>query len=155
MKKHLITAAWGGGVGGLLDILYAVLLWGVFLKLGAVTILQSVAQGLIGTATYHGGAATAALGLALHFFIAYVMALVYIAASVRLPALNAHPWIYGALYGVVLFVVMNFVVVPLSAIGPRPMTLVGAIRGLLPHVLFVGPAIAVFTARRAQLPGGS
>ena len=55
------------------------------------------------------------------------------------------------IYGVALFVVMNFVVVPLSAIGFRPMSLPGVLRALLPHVIFVGPAIALVAARRARL----
>ena len=46
-----------------------------------------------------------------------------------------------------LFVIMNFVVVPLSAIGWRPMSATGALRALIPHVIFVGPAIALFAAR--------
>jgi hypothetical protein len=47
---------------------------------------------------------------------------------------------------------MNFVVVPLSAIGYRPPTFWGSVRALLPHILFVGPAIALITALRARAP---
>ena len=78
---------------------------------------QSVASGLLGKASYEGGNATIVLGLALHFFIAFVMALVYVKASHRLPVLVCRPVLMGVLYGFVLYVVMNFVVVPLSAIG--------------------------------------
>ena len=46
---------------------------------------QSIASGLLGKAAYEGGSATAPLGLALHFFIAFVMALVYVLAARRLP----------------------------------------------------------------------
>jgi hypothetical protein len=153
MKKHLVTAALGGGVGGLLDIAYAIVLWGFILGGSPVGILQSIAAGLIGKeAAYGGGAGTAILGLALHFFIAFVMALIYILASRKIPVLAARPLLMGFLYGFVLFAVMNFVVVPLSAIGWRPMTWMGAMRALPPHILFVGPAIAWFTARRAKLP---
>jgi hypothetical protein len=47
---------------------------------------------------------------------------------------------------------MNFVVVPLSAIGFHAPSLKGAIRALIPHVLFVGPAIALAAARRGSTP---
>jgi uncharacterized membrane protein YagU involved in acid resistance len=75
-------------------------------------IWQSVASGLIGKSAFDGGTATAVLGLALHFFIAFVMALVYVLASRRLPVLIARPIVMGMLYGLALYVVMNFVVVP-------------------------------------------
>jgi hypothetical protein len=150
MKRDLATAALGGGIGGLLDIAYALIVWGVILGDNPAGVLQSIAAGLLGNEAYAGGAATAALGLALHFFIAFVMALVYVGASRRLPILAARPVLMGAVYGVALYLVMNFVVVPLSAIGFRPPSLGGAIRALFPHVAFVGPAIALIAARRAR-----
>jgi hypothetical protein len=152
MKRDLTTAALGGGIGGLLDCIYATVTWGFILGDDPAGVWQSVAAGLLGKASYQGGAATAALGLALHFFIAFVMALVYVRASRRLPVLSARPWIMGMLYGAVLFLVMNFVVVPLSAIGFHAPKLMGAIRTIIPHVLLVGPAIALVTARRAAAP---
>lgn len=147
MNRTLGTAVSGGAVAGLLDIIYALVLWGFILDVGALKILQSIASGLLGPTAYDGGAATAALGLALHFLIAICMALFYVLAAKRLPVLTSRWLLMGSLYGLVLFAVMNFVVVPLSAIGWRPMTPWGAFRALLPHILFVGPAIAWFAAR--------
>jgi len=150
MKRHLVTAAIGGGIGGLLDAIYATVLWGVILGSNPSGIWQSVAAGLLGKASFDGGNATAVLGLALHFCIAFVMALVYVLASRRLPVLLSRPILMGVLYGFVLYGVMNFVVVPLPAIGWRAPTLAGSIRALIPHILFVGPAISLIAARRAR-----
>lgn len=152
MNRTLGTAAWGGGVGGLLDILYAIILWGFILGGSPVGILQSIASGILGPAAYEGGAATAILGLALHFCIAFCMALTYVLLAKYLPVLTSRWLLMGFLYGFVLFAVMNFVVVPLSAIGWRPMKPWGAFRALLPHIIFVGPVIAYFAARRATPP---
>jgi len=149
MRRALTTAAIGGGIAGLLDCIYATVVWGFILGDDPAGVWQSVAAGLLGKASYQGGHATAVLGLALHFFIAFVMALVYVLASRRLPVLTARPLLMGVLYGAVLFIVMNFVVVPLSAIGFHAPKLMGAIRTLIPHVLFVGPAIALVAARFA------
>src|SRR5262245_8768332 len=113
MKRSLSAAALGGGVGGALDIVYAIVLWGYILGGSPVKVLQSVAAGLLGKAAYEGGAGTATLGLALHFFIALCMALVYVLASRRLPVLVSRWKLMGVLYGLLLFAVMNFVVVPL------------------------------------------
>jgi hypothetical protein len=155
MKRTLGTAALGGGVGGLLDILYAITLWGFILGGSPVGILQSIASGILGKAAYDGGAGTAALGLALHFLIAFCMALAYVLAARRLPVLTTRWRLMGFLYGFALFAVMNFIVVPLSAIGWRPMTPMGAFRALLPHIVFVGPVIAYFAAKRATPPAVS
>ena len=152
MKRDLGTAAIGGGAGGLLDAIYATVLWGFILGDNPAAVWQSVAAGLSGKAAYDGGNATALLGLTLHFCIAFVMALVYVRAARHLPLLLQRPILMGALYGLVLYAVMNFVVVPLSAIGFHAPSLKGAIRALIPHVLFVGPAIALAAARRGSTP---
>ncbi len=152
MKRDLGTALIGGGVGGLLDALYATVLWGFILGDNPAGVWQSVAAGLLGKTSYEGGSATALLGLALHFFIAFVMALAYVRAARKLPALVQRPVLMGVLYGFALYLVMNFVVVPLSAIGFHAPSPGGAIRALIPHVLFVGPAIALTAAKRDSKP---
>jgi len=152
VKRDLGTAAIGGGAGGLLDAIYATVLWGFILGDNPAAVWQSVAAGLLGKASYDGGPATAFLGLALHLCVAFVMALVYVRAARHLPVLLQRPVLLGALYGLLLYAVMNFVVVPLSAIGFHAPSLKGAIRALIPHVLFVGPAIALAAARRGSTP---
>ena len=68
-------------------------------------------------ATFDGGVQTAALGLALHFFIAISMAVAYYLVARRWPLLWRQPWLCGAVYGVFLYVFMNYVVVPLAGGG--------------------------------------
>jgi predicted ABC-type sugar transport system permease subunit len=67
----------GGLVTGTLDIVYACLFWALKADVPARRILQSVAAGLLGSASFDGGSRTAALGLFLHFFIDSTMAVVY------------------------------------------------------------------------------
>jgi uncharacterized membrane protein YagU involved in acid resistance len=88
------------------------------------------------------------LGLASHLFIACVFAALYVMASRRWRALIERPVLLGGVYGLAIFFVMNYVVVPLSAAtvsGPKgifyPL-------GLLVHIFLVGVPIALF-ARRA------
>ena len=52
MKRDFGTAAIGGGVGGLLDAIYATVLWGFILGGSPTGIWQSVASGLIGKPSY-------------------------------------------------------------------------------------------------------
>lgn len=114
-----------------------------------VRIPQSIASGLLGRDAYAGGAATAALGALLHFAIIAVIVMVYVAASRRAPSLVRRPWLYGSLYGLAEYAVMNQVVVPLSAAAVGPTAPAALVNGLLIHAFGVGLATALF-ARAAQ-----
>ncbi len=134
---------WGTLAVGLLDGLDAIVFFG-FRGVTPVQVLQSIASGLLGRAAFQGGAATAALGALLHFFIAFAVVATYHLASRRLPSLIRHPWVYGPLYGLLVYLIMNEVVVPLSAVasGPKPLAVV--INGLLIHAIGVGLPSALF-----------
>jgi hypothetical protein len=134
----------GGLVAGTLDILYACIFWAVRAGVPAERILQSVAAGLLGGASFAGGSGTAALGLALHFFIAITMALAYYLMARRWARLQQHPWLYGAGYGVLLYAVMNYVVVPLSAAAPGSRDPVWITLSIAVHALFIGIPCALF-----------
>lgn len=109
----------GGLIAGALDITYAITAYGpLSYGVSAERVLQSVAAGWIGReAAQAGGAGTAALGLASHFLLATLMAAVFVFAAQRLRTLTQNALLWGLLYGLVLYVAMNYVVVPLSAAG--------------------------------------
>ena len=135
----------GGLVAGTLDIVYACVFWAVKAGVPVRRILQSVAAGLLGAASFEGGAATAALGLALHFLIAVSMSAAYYLASRRWAVLRERPLACGPLYGLGLYVVMNHIVVPLSAAGPGSRDPVWIGLTVAVHVLLIGIPIAVFS----------
>ena len=136
----------GGLVAGTLDLLYICTFWALR-GVGPVRIFQSVAAGWTGRdAAIAGGWRTAALGLASHYLIAICMAAVFFLAARRYPALVRRPWLSGALYGIVLYAVMNYVVVPLSAAGTGALP---ALRWtdllhLAAHMFLVGASCAWF-----------
>lgn len=140
---------WGTIAVGVLDLLDAFLFFG-WRGVPPPRILQSIASGVLGRAAYQGGAGAAALGLLLHFVIAFGIVLVYVAATRLVPALHRRPWLYGAVYGIAAYLVMNRVVVPLSAavVGSGPTPLPVLINGLLIHMIGVGIPSAL-TARAA------
>lgn len=133
----------GGLVVGTLDIVFAMTFWSWRADLPALRVLQSIAAGILGQASFEGGIETAAIGLALHFFIALSMAVVYYVAARRWPALwqQAVPW--GTVYGLLLYGIMNLLVVPLSA-SPAPADPLWVILSVPVHVLLVGVPIALF-----------
>jgi hypothetical protein len=139
----------GGLVAGTLDIVYACVFWGLKRNVPVQRILQSVAAGLLGEASFEGGGRTAALGLALHVFIALSMAVVYYLVARRWSLLWQRPLLCGAGYGLLLYGIMNYVVVPLSAAGRGgSKDLLWITLSIAVHVLLIGIPIAIF-ARRA------
>lgn len=142
LKKALVL---GTVTVGTLDILDAFIFNG-FRGVSPGRILQFIASGLLGREAFAGGAATAALGLLLHFFIAFVVVAIYLLASQRLPILARRPFALGPLYGVLVHLIMHYGVVPLSAVtrAPGPMPLASVINQLLIHALGIGLVTALF-----------
>ena len=155
-RSRAITAiAVGGVAAGILDICSAI---GAWLPRGVppVRILQSVASGVYGGDAYQGGWSTAIVGLGLHFLIALTAAAVFYAASRVLRFMTDRPVLAGFIYGELVYLFMNFVVIPLSAIGERaPLSLQSLITGPIGHLLFVGLPISLAVrhyAGRRPLP---
>jgi len=150
-RSALPAVVLGGLVAGTLDILYAFVFWH-FRDVAPGAILRSVASGVLGEAAYEGGAPAAALGLGLHFVIALGWAALFYVAARRFSALVQHAAVAGMLYGLVVYVLMNYVVVPLSASPLTPshdgVVIVG---GVLAHVFLIGLPIALI-ARRTLAP---
>jgi len=142
----------GGLVVGTLDITYACVFWALKAGVPPQRIFQSVAKGVLGAAAFTSGAASAALGLFLHYFIATTMSIVYYLVARRWTALVDRPLLFGAAYGLVLYAVMSYIVVPLSAArgGGSGGTLWVAL-SIIVHALLIGVPIALF-ARKAIYP---
>ena len=132
---------WAGLVCGTMDITAAFVVYGYYVLL-PMRLLQGIAAGLLGSRSYEGGIATAALGLLCHYCIAYSAAAVYFAASRAMPILVDHFIGFGALYGVAVYYFMQLVVIPLSAATRRPFSMRLTIIGVVIHIFCVGLAIA-------------
>ena len=145
--RAILTA---GFVAGALDIIAAFVIYG-WLGVSPIRILQSISAGLLGAEASRGGLPTAALGLVLQFVIATAAALVYYVASGPLPMLRERPIALGSIYGVVVWIVMNFVVVPMSAVPKRPMNWRLAPLIIFVHIICVGIPIAMVLSRSRSL----
>lgn len=139
-----------GTAVGSLDLLFA---WGFWQShgVGMTRILQSIASGLLGKASFEGGTATATLGAGLHYFIATMFGVAYYLVSLRRPGLRRRPIAFGLSYGVLLYLVMNFIVLPLSAAGmPKFNNLPWVASSVAMHALF-GVICAQFARKAGAL----
>jgi uncharacterized membrane protein YagU involved in acid resistance len=143
------TIVWGGLLAGVLDSVDAVVAFGLK-GMNPIQVLQYVASGVLGTSAFQGGLRSAGLGVLLHFFIAFVVAAVYYGASLKLQALYRKPLILGFTYGAAVYLFMNYIVLPLSAVPKNPFSLPLFLNGVIGHGIFIGIVIAWFARRSSS-----
>jgi hypothetical protein len=134
--KLILPILVGGAVAGTLDLITAFISYGP-------NVPRAIAAGLLGRQVMHGGVAIWILGVFLHYFIAFSAATVYCLAARKLMMLKDHFVVCGIFYGIGFFLVMNLVVLPLSALhATGPYQLHGLIQGLLVHMFIIGLPIS-------------
>ena len=141
---------WGGLIAGAIDIGVASI---TTLMHGGqpMRMLQGIAFALIGPSAFKGGWGTAAVGLACHFAIAFGAAAAYYLVSRFLSVMVREPVVCGLLYGVPVFWITNFIIVPMSKIGRMlPSTPNQMMIGLVVLMVGVGLPIALMTRRYAR-----
>lgn len=146
------TILLGGLAAGIGDLLFAFTFYGYFRHFPYLRIFQGVAAGLLGLSALQGGISTFVLGILLHFVVATCIAAVFFLASRFLPFLIRYAVICGPIYGMIAYLVMNHVVIPLSAIPrrPRPFVLKFFLIEIIAHAFLVGLPIALIARRTAQ-----
>jgi hypothetical protein len=140
--RHSTLAAilWGGFIAGTVDIGAASLISGY----SPIVILKYIAGGVLGRGSLAGGMDNAALGLVLQWIMSIIIAAIFVLA-LRKRVTRPHLWtIWGIAYGVVVFVVMNYVVVPLSAMHRVPQFTVFSFIANLAAMLLFGWIIGFF-----------
>lgn len=149
---------WGGLTCGVFDISQAFLAWGLLMNVPPVRILQSVASGALGSQSFQMGWKSGVIGLGFHFLIAFGAATVYWFASRHIRFTIEHAFVAGIIYGECVYLFMNFVVVPLSAIHRFPtFSTAHILTGPIGHTILVGPPIALIARhysgyQRAPVP---
>ena len=143
------TIVWGGLIAGTLDAVDAVIAFGL-LGMNQVQVLQFISTGLLGPEAFKGGLPAAALGAALHYLIAFAVAAVYYTVALRAPGLVRKPVVFGLAFGAAVYLVMNYFVLPLSAVPRSQFSLALFLNGIIGHALFVGLPIALLARRSAR-----
>lgn len=133
----LITVA-AGAVAGITNLVAAGAIFGGTMAHG----FQMIASGLLGQEAFSGGFRAAILGAVLHFAISMAAAALYVWAALRHRALLRHWLVGGVLFGVLAYLVMNLVVVPLSHAASPDFSFGMIVKELVAHTILFGVPIA-------------
>jgi hypothetical protein len=153
LPKAFETIVCGGLAIGILDFLDASIFFPLYYGISFLDVWHGPAAGLIGRdASRSGGLNTALLGILLHFAVAFSIASVYFLLSRALPPLIRHPIISGILFGLAAHFVMQYVVIPFSAIHAWPTwpSVVSLLNSLIGHAVLVGLPVALIANWSAQ-----
>jgi uncharacterized membrane protein YagU involved in acid resistance len=147
-RSALRATMLGGLIAGTIDIGAAALInW-----VNPLIILQAIASGVLGRSSFHDGLSSQVLGLLLQWLMSIIIAACFVFAALRLPLLRKRWVAAGLAYGVVIFFVMNYVVVPLSAVGHRPHFTVSRFSENMLAMLLFGLIVAYFARATSPRP---
>ncbi len=133
----------GGILSAAIDLTYACTYHGFVNNIPPVRILQAIGSGVFGDESFKMGSTSAAVGFVAHFFILIVAAGIFNAARRRFAFLREHAYPSGMVFGLGIYLTMNYIVLPLSAAPHFKATPVGALSDFAVHVLLLGPAISL------------
>jgi hypothetical protein len=148
--NRILTVAWIGLAAGTLDISENII-FNHFRGITPKMIFQFIASGLIGLRSIHMGWASVALGVAIHYCIALSWAAIFYMASRRMGVLTRRPVISGLAFGGVVYVAMNYLVLPLTLVphvkaAKTPAALISNVLALL---FCLGLPVALLVKRYA------
>ena len=138
-------------VCGTLDILFAVILTLMRGKEPAA-MLRFVASGPFPDAS-DWGAGGSVLGLAVHYTLMAIMVAAFVLIARSRPTLLDKPLLWGSVYGLITYAVMNLIVIPLrfpAGWPPKPLA-IGT--QLFAHIVLVGIPTALIARRYLRQRG--
>ncbi len=128
MNQKFIQILKAGLIAGTMDILAACIL--VYTRTGhthLTGILKFIASGVFGKAALDGGGPMIFAGLLFHYLIAGIFAAFFFWIYPRIGIASKNRVATAFVYGIFVWCIMNLVVVPLSHVASRPVTLSNAL----------------------------
>ena len=153
-RSSLLRSIIIGGliIGTFQFVIQLFLVSSLFYKNPFVTVMQYLSSSAIGNAAFQGSLTTALLGVIFHYFVSFVVAGVFILSADRIPVLRRHVIVGSLLYGIGVAIIMNFVVLPLSAAPslppPTPLQFLWLI---IESALFIGLPLGILIRRSADI----
>jgi hypothetical protein len=146
-RSALKALLWAWLLAGTLDLGAALIYYAHASRVQAIRLLQGIASGVLGDKAFASGPATAILGLGLHYSIALIWTVAFFVFVRRLKKPLPNRFVIGMAYGVVVWMVMNLIVVPLSNVRHAPLQLSQSIVGAVILMFCIGLPISMIVGR--------
>jgi hypothetical protein len=130
-------------VAGTLDIVAAMISFLAYGNKDLTRLFQYIASGVFGKEAYAGGTAMVIVGLLFHYIIALVFTIIFFLIYPSIRGFISRPIAVGLLYGILVWVVMNRIVLPLSNVAMAPFNPIRAFIGMVILMFAIGVPIAI------------
>jgi hypothetical protein len=138
IKQIIITGGLIGTLDGLAACLHTLLRGG-----DPVKVFVYISSGIFGSDAFTAGDGMAFWGILFHYCIATIWTALFFVLYQRVRALEKNKWLNGIVYGLIVWVIMNLVVLPLSRVPPLKMTFASVTIGAFILVACVGIPVAI------------
>jgi hypothetical protein len=119
----------------------------IFYRISPARLFQIIATGAFGKAALSGAMATVLWGVGFHYFIALSWTALFFLVFPKFRLQNGNQFVIGLCYGIVIWLVMNLVVLPLSNALRGPVNLKSVLIGMMMLMIMVGLPISIMARR--------
>jgi uncharacterized membrane protein YagU involved in acid resistance len=141
------TILLAGFVAGIMDITAAIISYYIRTQKEPTRLFQFIASGVFGKDALTGGTTMAVIGLLFHFMLAYIFAIAFYLIYPKIKLLSRNKIITGIVYGAIVWVIMNLVVLPLSNAPRLPFNPKQAAIGMAILMVCIGLPISLIVHR--------
>lgn len=145
MKSKIKTIFLAGLVAGLLDGMAAVVFLG---KMNYSGVFKFVASGLFGKSAFEGGNEMVIYGIIIHLLIAMTFAFFYYFSFSKISFFSKNKIIGGLLFGLLVWLIMNLLILPFTNIPHSSIILIGAIKNILILMFCIGLPISLIMQKQ-------
>ncbi len=136
-----------GLIAGTLDIIAACTYYTIRTGKNPDGVLKFVASGVFGKEAFSGGIRMSILGLIFHFCIAFAFTIFLFWIFPKISFFTNNKILSGILYGIFMWAVMQFLVVPLSNTPKSPLILSNAIIAAMILIICIGIPLTLIAAK--------
>ncbi len=142
-QKVIKIILWTAFLAGTLDILSAIINTYLQFNISPGRVFRFIASGVFGDEAYSGGAEMIAAGVLFHYSIALIWTAIFFFIFMKVKLPSGYKYIFGLLYGILVWLVMNLIVIPLSNTPQHPLTFRGVLLGVLFLMFFIGLPVSL------------
>jgi hypothetical protein len=135
---------------GVLDIIAAILSFYLSTGKSPEIVFKFIASAVMGTDAYTGGVTSILLGIALHFITAFLFTLFFFLIYKFMALYRYNVYLVGVVYGIFIWLVMNKLVLPMTAVKQQPVKWLETAKAMLILITMIGLPLAFMLKKRQQ-----